>query len=233
MGFANEGRTAATVLVVDDDELIRRGIAAILSEETDLCVCGTTGDEASAVLLLEQHRPDVLLLDLSLGYRDGLQFLKDIAGRFPAMRIVALCNGEDSTYRGRALGAGAIASVTKHGGVSKLRRVMREITHELLRKSAEPGFRPVAAGNTPAHSGAQEEQLATLTDRELHVFHLIGAGLGTTRIAEELGISRKTVETYREHIKLKLGYRDAEALRKGAIDWRRLSPGKPDQEPNE
>lgn len=218
MGNANEGKPPATVLIVDDDELIRCGLVTLLAEVADLSICGMAADEASATLLLEQHHPNVLLLDLSLGYRDGLQFLKDVAGRFPTTQIIALCNGEDANYRGRALAAGAIASVSKHGSASELRRVLHKVTDEFFRRRAtfEPAVSPPESFNLRQRS---QEEFSALTDRELHVFHLIGAGLGTTRIAGELNISRKTVETYREHIKLKLGYRDAEALRKGAIDW--------------
>ena len=84
-----------SVLVIDDDELVRRGIVAVISEEPNFSVCGSAGDECTAVKLLERHGPDFMLLDLSLLHRDGLLFLKDIADRFPNTRIIAL-----SEYQG-------------------------------------------------------------------------------------------------------------------------------------
>ncbi len=204
-----------SVLIVDDDELIRRGIAAILSDEPDLTVCGSAGDESTAVKLLERHKPDLLLLDLSLGRRDGVQFLKDIAGRFAHTLIIALSEYGDGLYATRAFHAGASGYLSKHASaaqfITTVRAVVAGATHTQPSRSSVNGTVP--------RSKARDHSINRLTDRELHVFRLIGAGLGTTRIAQELGLSRKTIETYREHIKLKLGYSNAEALRKGSLEW--------------
>ncbi len=81
-----------SVLIVDDEEIIRHGIASIISDEPDFRLVGAAGDEAAAVKLLESYQPDLLLRDLSLGHRDGMHFLKDIAGRFADTRIITLCD---------------------------------------------------------------------------------------------------------------------------------------------
>jgi len=211
-------KTSYSVLIVDDDEIIRRGIAAIISAEPDFCVCGLAADEATAVKLLQCCQPRLLLLDLSLGHRDGLQFLKDLAGRFAGTRIIALCAYRDELYGRRSLQAGAVGYLTKCCSAKKLVTALRSVV------SDRTPSRPLcnrARHKVAAQSGADkpERGIANLTDRELHVFRLIGTGLGTGRIAQELGLSRKTIETYREHIKLKFGYADAEALRRGALEW--------------
>ncbi len=214
-------QTPYTVLIVDDDELIRRGMAAIISDEPDFSVCGFAGSENTAVKLLERHQPDLLLLDLSLGHRDGVQFLKDIAGRFAGTLIIALSDYGDKLYATRALHAGASGYLTKHASAAQLITTVRAVA---------AGGGPPRAPRTPARrkvdlrAEASDRSASSLTDRELHVFQLIGAGLGTGRIAQELGLSRKTIETYREHIKLKLGYSNAEVLLKGALDWAAHSP---------
>ncbi len=210
-----------TVLIVDDDELIRRGIAAIISDEPDFSVCGFAGNEDTAVKLLERHQPDLLLLDLSLGHRDGVQFLKDIAGRFAGTLIIALSAYGDQLYAARALHAGASGYLTKHASAAQLITTVRAVVAVArpLGAQARPSLRKVGP-----RAEASDRSATSLTDRELHVFQLIGAGLGTGRIAQELGLSRKTIETYREHIKLKLGYSNAEALLKGALDWAAHSP---------
>jgi DNA-binding NarL/FixJ family response regulator len=198
-------------LVVDDKELIRRGIVAIIAEEPEFSVCGFAGDERATVKLLDTHGPDLLLLDLSLADRDGLQFLKDIAHRFPGTRIIALSDYQDNFYVARAVHAGAAACLTKNVSAARLIETLKA----------------VAVGETPAKSQlnrsaslrgiVQNPLIADLTDRELHVFRLIGRGLRTSRVAEELGLSRKTIEGYRENIKRKLGYANAEELLKGAL----------------
>ncbi len=213
-----------TVLIVDDDEFIRRGIAVILSEQPDFSVCGTAGDERTAVKLLERHRPDLLLLDLSLGHRDGLQFLKDIAGRFPDTQIIALSDAQHGGYGPRTLQIGAAACLEKTISAAQLIAALKAVAEceKLIKKPRNTASGRVAPGATlPIRT------VSSLTDRELHVFTLIGEGLGTSRIAQELGLSRKTIESYREHIKLKLGYSNAEALLKGALAWVHHSPAGP------
>ncbi|MBA3649952.1 MAG: response regulator transcription factor, partial [Chthoniobacterales bacterium] len=120
-------QTPYTVLIVDDDELIRRGIAAIISDEPDFSVCGFAGSENTAVKLLERHQPDLLLLDLSLGHRDGVQFLKDIAGRFAGTLIIALSDYGDKLYATRALHAGASGYLTKHASAAQLITTVRAV----------------------------------------------------------------------------------------------------------
>ncbi|MBA3831160.1 MAG: response regulator transcription factor [Chthoniobacterales bacterium] len=212
--------------MVDDAEIIRRGITAIISAEPDFSICDFAGNEATAVKLLERHQPDLLPLDLSLGHRDGVQFLKDIAGRFVGTRIIALSDYGDPLYVTRTLRAGAAGYLTKHPSAAQLITTLRTVAADdtLLRASRKASQREVRP-----QAGAPARTIASLIDRELHVFRLIGTGLGTSRIAQELGLSRKTIETYREHIKLKLSYPNAEALLKGALDWAALSQnGSPD-----
>ncbi len=149
-----------------------------------------------------------------------MQFLKDIAGRFAGTRIIALSDYGDPLYATRAVRAGAVGYLTKHASAAQLITTLRAVAagDTLLRASHNTSRREVRP-----QAGAPGHSIASLTDREVHVFRLIGTGLGTTRIAQELGLSRKTIETYREHIKLKLGYPNAEALLKGALDWAALS----------
>lgn len=213
-------KAPCTVLIVDDDELIRRGIAAIISDEPDFCVCGFAGDESTAVKLLELHQPDLLLLDLSLGHRDGVLFLKDIAGRFADTQIITVSDEQHRGYRPRTLELGAAGYLAKRTSAVQLIATMRAV---VAGGKGTRGRRSSVQGSL-RNAGKATRGVASLTDRELHVFRLIGEGLGTSRIAQELGLSRKTIETYREHIKLKLVYANAEALLKGALDWTHHSP---------
>ncbi len=186
------------MLIVDDDELIRRGIAAVISDEPDFCVCGFAGDESTAVKLLELQQPDLLLLDLSLGHRDGLLFLKDIAGRFADTQIITVSDEQHRGYGQRTLELGAAGYLAKDTSAVQLIATMRAV---VAGGKGTRGRRSSVQGALRT-AGKATRGVASLTDRELHVFRLIGEGLGTSRIAQELGLSRKTIETYREHIKL-------------------------------
>jgi DNA-binding NarL/FixJ family response regulator len=203
------------IVVADDSTVAREGIAAII-RELPYILCGLAADQQTTSELLEQHQPDLLLIEPFFGNRDGIFFLKQLAGRFPETRILVVSKQPEEVYAERALRAGASGYWAKTGTREELKRAIATVLAGELYVSPRVALHalheviehPTANPNAP-----------NLTDRELHVFALTGAGFGTSRIAQELGISPKTVETYYEHIKLKLGYTDADALHRGAREW--------------
>lgn len=202
------------IVVADDHELIREGLVSILSSERDFTVCAVAVDEKAASELVARYQPDLLLLDLFLGDRDGLHLVKELGCRFPRMRILTLMSHENAEYAERLFGAGAAGYLVTSARDCELIEAVRTI--------AAGGTYPQSHGvglNSRQQKGRQGETVAALTDRELRVFHLIGLRHGTGRIAELLGLSRKTIETYREHIKNKLGFADGAALKQGALGW--------------
>lgn len=191
-------------------------MATIVSRDGKYVVCGLADDGRGTVELAERTQPELLLLDLFLGHRDGLALIKDLAIRVPEMRILVLCDQEEHTYAQRAIEAGASGYLMKNASAEQLLRAIDSVLEGKIYLSDRCRLHaqlPVERRHK-AH-----DIVSTLTDRELHVFRLIGARLGTGRIAQELGLSRKTIETYREHIKVKLGYSDGKELSKGAIAW--------------
>ena len=207
------------ILVADDSMVAREGTAAII-RDLPYTLCGVATDQQTTSELLEQHHPDLLLIEPFFGNRDGIFFLKELSGRFPETRILVVSKQPEDIYAERALRAGASGYWVKTGTREELIQAMETVLAGELHVS--PGVALVAVHRLIENPAAYR-QANNLTDRELHVFGLIGAGFGTNRIAKELGISPRTVETYDEHIKVKLGYPDAEALRRGARDWFRLN----------
>jgi len=208
------------IVIADDSTVAREGLAAIVRRELGFAVCGLATDQRTTSELLEQHQPDLLLIEPFLGNRDGIFLIKELAARFRRMRILAVSRQPEEIYAERALRAGASGYWMKTGTREELVRAIDTVLAGELYVSPRIALRAV---HEVVHRPATHPKVPDLTDRELHVFTLSGAGLGTSRIAKELGISPKTVETYHEHIKLKLGYRDADALRRGAREWFELN----------
>jgi DNA-binding NarL/FixJ family response regulator len=205
-----------SVVIADDSTVAREGLAVIIHRDLGYLVCGLATDEGATRELMEKHQPDLLVIEPFLGHHDGIFLLKELAGRFPNTRILAVSRQPEEIYAERALRGGALGYWMKTGTREELIRAIDTVLAGELYVSPHVTLRAV---HEIVDRRAAHPKVPNLTDRELHVFSLIAAGFGTTRIAQELGISPKTVETYHEHIKLKLGYGDAGALHQGAREW--------------
>lgn len=218
-----------SVIIADDSTVAREGLAAIIHRDLGYTVCGLATDERATRELTEKHQPDLLVIEPFLGNHDGIFLLKELSARFPRTRILAVSRQPEEIYAERALRAGASGYWMKIGTREELIRAIDTVLAGELYLSSRIALRAV---HKVVDRPATHPKVPNLTDRELHVFALSGAGLGTSRIAKELGISPRTVETYHQHIKLKLGYADADALHKGAREWfdlsrRNIAPGNP------
>ena len=205
-----------SVVIADDSAVAREGLVAIIRRDLGYTVCGLATDERTARELAEKHQPDLLVIEPFLGHHDGIFLLKELAVRFPRIRILAVSRQREEIYAERALRAGASGYWMKTSTREELLRALNTVLAGEFYVSPRIALRAV---HEVVNRPATHPKIPNLTDRELHVFTLNGAGLGTSRIAQELGISPKTVETHHEHIKLKLGYRDADALHLGAREW--------------
>jgi DNA-binding NarL/FixJ family response regulator len=201
------------VMVVGDTCISEEGMAAIVGRDKKYHVCGSAHGFYDAGELIRKHQPDVLLIEPFLERRDGIRWIKDLAMEFPRIRILVVTGQSERIYAERALHAGAAGYWMKNGSAE-------ELLHAVGTVAAGEIYVSPAINALAVHRFAHPETLARgvgrLSDRELTVFALIGAEQGVGGIAKKLGISRTTVETHCEHIKLKLGYHNAEALKRGA-----------------
>jgi DNA-binding NarL/FixJ family response regulator len=206
------------VLVVDDHELVRSGLSDLIEAEADLTVCGTAADVPGALELVRETHPHVAVVDLMLREGSGIELIKQIQSFDSTIRIVVCSMHDDKLYAERALRAGATAYVNKQ---EPAERVLEAIRHVLSGRVfvdesiADRILLRVARGEEDGPRSAVE----TLSDRELEVLQLIGAGLTTRQIAEKLNLSVKTIDTYREHLKDKLDLDSANALVRYAVAW--------------
>lgn len=205
------------ILVVDDHPFFRRGLVDWLNQQEEMVCCGEASSAAATRAACERLQPAVVLLDLQLEDGDGLDLVSELSDRYPSMRILILSHRDESIYAHRALRAGARGYVMKSEATETVLAAVRTVLSGDIHVSRSVGARVLQRlFPDPSSSGPE---LARLTDRELQVFQLLGSGCGTREIATILKISPKTVETYRENLKHKLGLGDAAALLKAAAHW--------------
>ena len=217
--LAAAGTRKYRVFVVDDHPIVRQGLALLIDQEPDLVVCGAAEEAHTALHAISSLRPDIVILDISLPGPDGIELLKTIRSMEPDLPILVLSMHAESVYAERALRAGANGYIMKQEATDNvldaLRRILR---HEVYvsERIANTMLRQLVSGARRTEGPPE----ARLSDRELEVFRMIGTGMGTRQIADELGLSVKTVESYQAHIKEKLGLHSARDLMQRAIQWR-------------
>jgi DNA-binding NarL/FixJ family response regulator len=210
-------RTRAQLLIVDNSAVCREGIRAIIGRDRRFGLCDPAPHKEGVVDLVKRHNPGLILIEPFGPGRDGVMLIKELAARFPQTRILAVSQHPEEIYAERILRAGASGYWMKSGASEELIRAIETVLSGELYLSPRMAF--LAIRELVASSHGKRSPIGGLSDRELHIFGLIGAGHGAGRIAEELGISRKTVETHQGNIKIKLSYRDARELREGARHW--------------
>jgi DNA-binding NarL/FixJ family response regulator len=204
--------------VADDHPVVREGLASVIKKQSDFIYCGGASSVSETYEQVKALRPDLVLLDLWLGGGDGLELIKSLKSQFPLLRILVISFSDEAVYTERALRAGAMGYVTKTQPTSELLTAIRTVLVNEIYVS------PTAARLLLHKSvGLKRENTKRgtelLTDRELQVLQLLGSGLSTRKIAEELGVSFKTVETHRENLKHKLQLGDAVELVSYATGW--------------
>ena len=207
------GAKQRRVVAVGDTIISEQGLVTIIGRDPRYDVCGAAHTFEEANKLIRRHRPDLLLIEPFLANLDAIRWIKDIAAEFQHIRILVVSRQSEQVYAERALQAGASGYWMKNSSLQELMQAIETVLRGEV--YASPLVTSLAMHKFAGHRNVPSG-LDVLSDREMAVFKLIAAGHGTGRIAMELGVSRKTIETHCEHIKLKLGYPDAVALHRGA-----------------
>jgi DNA-binding NarL/FixJ family response regulator len=198
------------VLVVDDQQIVREGLATILDLLADVTVVGTAGDGAQALELVARRRPDVVLMDLHMPVLDGVAATRRIVAEHPSTAVLILTTfGEDDDAL-EALRAGARGVLTKDAGREEIARALHQAAagHMTL---APPLQARLLAAAAPADAPVRSPLPDGLTAREAEVLGLIAAGFTNREIAERLVVTQATVKTHINHVFAKIGARDRAA----------------------
>ncbi len=204
------------ILIVDDHPLVREGLAARISAQSDLKVCGQAADIDEALTIMLAVQPELVIVDLALKRGSGLELIKKMQSAGMASKVLVVSAYDETLFAERALRAGAQGYINKQelqgSVIDAIRAVMRgelyvstQIMHRFTGRAA--------AGTPPLHG------VDVLSDREMQVFELIGRGLSTRTIAGQLRRSVHTIESHRENIRRKLQLRDGSELLQHAMHW--------------
>ncbi|MCW0217052.1 MAG: response regulator transcription factor [Prosthecobacter sp.] len=206
------------VAIVDDHTMMRGGMKAFIESLPDFDCCWTAGDAREAMTLVESDLPDILLMDITLPDRNGIEVVKDIHALHSDLPILMMSMHDEAYYALRALKAGAKGYMMKNISYDIYERALRRVAEGgtwLSEAMSEQMIQVYTSGTR--RDG--EDGLDVLTDREFEVFQLIGEGKSTHDVAEALHISTKTVDVHRSNIRSKLKMEDGSAVVRFAIRW--------------
>ena len=212
------------VFLVDDHPLVRDWLASLVALEPDLEVCGHAEDAPSALVALPKARPDVVVVDLSLPRGSGLELLKELRAQFPALRLLVLSMHDEPSTAERAFRAGAHGYAVKNESAPSIVEAIRSVLSGNF--YASPALAAQLTGRMLgglSRSGGQPEEL--LSDRELEVFRMRGQGRSAKEIAERMRVSVKTISSYDERIKTKLGLESTNEVMREAVLWQERHRG--------
>jgi DNA-binding NarL/FixJ family response regulator len=213
-----EPRAKRRVLIVDDHAMMRQGLAQLINHEPDLVVASEADTAGQALNLIAARRPDLVLVDISLPDKNGLELTKDIQVYHPGLPVLVVSMHDETLYAERVLRAGARGYIMKQEGGKKLMQAIRQVLEGQIYVSEKMSARilEVFSGH---RNDSVESSLEGLSDREFEIFRSLGQGEGTREIADRLHLSVKTVEVHRSNIKRKLKLTKGAEVVRYAIRW--------------
>lgn len=208
------------ILLVDDHPIVRHGLAALLKLEKDFEICGEAGTYEEAEQALVQRLPDLVILDITLKDRNGLQLIPFARKAAPNAKILVLSMHDDRDYAETALRLGAHGYIMKEQADAVLVEALRALLRGEMFFSEQITSRIMRSGIAAETVAARPTRgIEALTLREREIFEMIGKGLTTRMIAKRLKLSRRTVEAHRAHIKNKLECKTAAEVVRAAVRW--------------
>lgn len=212
----NKGKNR--VLLAISEPIVGYGLLHLINHEPDLIVCGETQQSSELVMMLEIESPDLVIVDLAWNSSGPFSLLRELKLKFPSVRLLVISRYNSTIYAHRALRVGAGAYVRKQDGISHLLVAIRQLLD--AGKGFKKKMKTLQLEGPPSQETQDNHSLvASLSNRELEVFHLLGKGFTARQIAERLHVSTKTIETHRESLKRKVKATSISQLIQKAVEW--------------
>lgn len=190
------------IFIVDDHPLFREGLVGLVKREKDLAVCGEADNAPQALTAIESSKPDLVLADIGLPGKSGLELVKDIRAVCPDLAVLVISMHDETLYAERVLRAGGRGFIMKQAGPEKILQAIRHVLDGQISLSGKMSARIL--DSLSDRRAKTNSPIARLTDREFEILQLIGQGKDSHVIAEQLHLSVKTVDAHRGNIKEKL-----------------------------
>ncbi len=211
------------VLIVDDHPITRQGIRLLIDQQPDFVVCGEADNGAAAIELAAKLKPDLAIVDITLRTANGIEVTKNLRAHSPSLLILIVSMHDEELFAERALRAGAKGYLMKHEASDQIVNALRRIVGGEIFVSERVQAKMLSR-IINSRTGEVVSPVDSLSDREMEVFQLLGNGYSTRQIAERLNLSVKTIDSYREHLKLKLNLESGAELIRYAIQWVKAQP---------
>src|SRR5512140_2195050 len=212
------------ILLVDDHAVVRFGIAQLINKQNDMVVCGEEEDASNALSAIEKLRPNLVIADISLKDSSGLELMRNIKAQYKGLPVLVVSAHDESVYAEVAFRAGALGYLMKQEALDKVITAVRRVLSGNIYVSESLAARMLQQ-QISGKKDINQSPVEGLSDRELEVFQLIGQWKKTSDIAQELHLSVKTIEYYREQIKRKLNLKNSAELTQHATAWVQRGPG--------
>lgn len=210
--------TRTRILLVDDHAVVRYGIAQLINRQNDLVVCGEEEDAGNALSAIAKLKPDLVIADISLKDSSGLELMRNIKAQYSGLPVLVVSAHDETVYAEIAFRAGALGYLMKQDALDKVLPAIRRVLSGNIYVSEALAARMLQQ-QVRGKTDINESPVKDLSDRELEVFQLIGQWKKTSEIAQELHLSVKTIEYYREQIKRKLNLKNSAELTQRATAW--------------
>jgi len=216
------------ILIVDNHPLSVRGLASLIESKREYKVVAEASAPADALAVAMKEKPDLAIVELNLGNGSSMDLIPRLKAQNPDMAILVLSMYDERFYSERVLRLGARGYIMKTEPANKVLDAVRAVSLGKVYLSDTERERILEAMTGETQRGGRDWTISVqkLTDREMQIFSCIGKGLGTIEIANKFNISTKTIDTHKEHLKLKLHCNSSQELRRLAIEWS-SHPGNP------
>lgn len=205
------------IYILDDHPVVIEGLKKIIDQQEDMQVVGSAEDANTALAAIGKLKPDVVILDITLKDRSGVDLIKKLRGSFPSTNVLVYSMHDENVYAERCLRAGAMGYLMKGENSTRVLQGIRQVASGGFFFSASL-LGSIVSGGGP-RSGSRGEPGRMLSDRQLEVFEMVGRGFDSHEIAEKLELSAKTVDAHKANIRQKLGLASARELLMEAVRW--------------